>query len=171
MHTYLQASVLLVITGVDYRTTCNAVMLFPCWNNGPLETMRPITDILTKNICEKPEHAHISYVSDRYFHDTWEWSLTVVFIFNDSSHLVKKNDSQTFFKCARQCLLNCSLMLINKLLCPGKFSWNIRALKIFDILIMLCDIDWLTRMGFLRWNAIWKWKWKGKQFLLAFRRT
>lgn len=96
MHTYLQASVLLVITGVDYRTTCNAVMLFPCWNKGPLETMRPITDILTKNRCGKPEHAHISYVSDRYFHDTWEWSLTIVFIFNDSPHLVKKTTLRHF---------------------------------------------------------------------------
>jgi len=81
--------------------------------------MRPITDILIKNRCGKPDHAHIPYVSDRYFHDTWEWSHTVMFMFNDSPHLVKK---KKFKKCARRCLLNCSLMLINVLLCPGKFS-------------------------------------------------
>jgi len=52
--------------------------------------MRPITDILIKNRCGKPDHAHIPYVSDRYFHDTWEWSHTVMFMFNDSPHLVKK---------------------------------------------------------------------------------
>lgn len=148
---------LLVITGVDYRTTCNAVMHFPCWTKEPLETRRPITDTLTKNRCEKPEHTHAQHVIQ------FPMCSIDIFLTQGSGHTLICSSSMTiliwlkklfysdiFPECARPRLLNSAVTLINAPLHLGKFSQKISE-HLRYLTFWLCFV---TSIGWHVWTFL-----------------